>query len=114
VEIRSDAVASIDAHPYGDSDEPATLETIAYSARTDVTYHASAARRPIVSKHRSQARGELRLTYAAAAFNGLVDVDAKSFSMRNVQNTGPVRYAGDRDGGDSLEVHSNGWVGLYF
>jgi hypothetical protein len=70
--------------------------------------------RPIVSKHRVQGLGELRLMYATAGFNGLVDVDGKSFTMHNVQNAGPVRYVGDRDGGDSLEVHSSGWVGLYF
>jgi hypothetical protein len=107
----------VNAYPHStdaNADAAAELSTLTGSGRADVVYHAPVPARRIASTHRAQRGGDLYLTYKGARFNGLVDVDAKSYSMRNVQSDGDVRFAGDRNGGDSLEVHTGGWAGIYF
>jgi hypothetical protein len=116
-----DATINIQAYPYTTDANllsPATLETLSGTGRTDVTYTSTGGpHRPIADMHRVQNGGDIYLTYKKARFNGLVDVDAKSYSLSNVQSDdqGETRYVGDREGGDKLEVHDGGgWVGLYF
>ena len=76
--------------------------------------------RPIIASHTSATRrsseGDLRLEYGGAMFNGRVDVEASSFSMRGVQGgMGDMeRWVGDKDGGDYVKVKTKGWLGLYF
>ena len=83
--------------------------------------------RPISATHLSTSRasgqGDLRLEYAGARFSGVVDVKAKSYSMRGVQSE-PMkpgmpmgsenRWVGNKDGGDYVQVKTEGWAGLYF
>lgn len=112
-----DAIVNIQAYPHTTDtnlDGPAELSTLTGAGRTDVTYHAPVPRRPILSEHRVQNGGDIYLTYKDARFNGAVDVDAKSYSMRNIQSEGAIRYVGDRAGGDKLEVHTGGWARVYF
>ena len=62
--------------------------------------------------------GQLYLTYKDAAFNGTVDLNAKSFSATGLQNAfkqdGGSPYVGSKEGADRMLVKSNAWVGLYF
>ena len=60
--------------------------------------------------------GDLRLEYGGAMFNGRVDIEASSFSMRGVRGGmgDAERWVGDKDGGDYLKVKTKGWLGLYF
>jgi hypothetical protein len=113
-----DAIVNLAVEPYGSIDlidTKASLMTLAGTGRSDYTYQASVPKRPIDSVHRVQNGGDLYLTYKKAQFSGPVDLDVKSYSLSNVASKNGVRYVGEIDGEDKLEVHnSGGWLGLYF
>jgi hypothetical protein len=112
-----DAIVNINAHPHStdsNTDLTAELSTLTGTGRINVIYHAAHPHRPISSDHRVQSGGDMYLTYESAGFNGLIDVDSKNYTLRNVQSEGPIHFVGDRNGGDKLNIHTNGWVGVYF
>ena len=90
------------------------------TGRTDVEFvHAHGApHRPIDATHHSSLNGELYLTYADAAFNGTVEIAAKSFSATNLHNAlgreEGLPWYGSREGADRMRVKTQGWAGLYF
>lgn len=92
------------------------------SAKTTISL-ANSVHRPLKVAHASRVSGagsdaELRLDYKKAGFNGIVDVQSHGYSMSGVQSDGigpdAKKWAGDKDGGDHMEVRTGGWVGLYF
>ena len=99
---------------------PVTLLTTTGAGRTDVEFvHAHGApHRPIDATHHSSLNGELYLTYADAAFNGTVEIAAKSFSATNLHNAlgqeEGLPWYGSREGADRMRVKTQGWAGLYF
>ncbi|KAH8119636.1 hypothetical protein DFH11DRAFT_1566159 [Phellopilus nigrolimitatus] len=120
-----DAVARLalatTAYRIPDAGAVAHVRTVTGAGRADFTVENAAGRR-VWGEHvsRGLAGSELRLTYKDARFNGKVELDARSYSMRNVQSDVKAgerngeRWVGDKEGGDFLRVTSTGWVGLYF
>ncbi|KLO19463.1 hypothetical protein SCHPADRAFT_843310 [Schizopora paradoxa] len=106
---------------------PAHLSTRTGHGRSDFEY-INAIGRPIDSVHNTavMSAGDLYLTYKQASFNGPVSFKAKSHTAIGLQGSGfdtapgggmpqmGERWAGDKNGGDSLSITSFGWVGLYF
>lgn len=121
---RGDALMNVHVHPAPSSEDPpapAVLTTGSGAGRTDIFYinHPGNPHRPISSTHYSSKNADIYLTYKEADFNGLLDINAKSWSGNNVQNPfkqdGSSPWVGDKDGNDRLVAKSpNGWVGLYF
>lgn len=99
----------------------AHLATFTGKGRADFEYENRAGR-PVRSEHFTYRQGELRLTYEQARFNGRVEVEARSYSMRKVQSDMTARpgdksverWVGEKEGGDLLKVGASGWVGIYF
>ncbi|KAI5121974.1 hypothetical protein M0805_002044 [Coniferiporia weirii] len=93
------------------------VSTLTGTGRSDFVY-VNPLHRAVHSEHTSYglSDSELRLTYDKARFNGRVEVDARSYSMRGVQSGGRdgERWVGDKDAGDLLKVSTKGWVGIYF
>lgn len=106
---------------------PAHLVTYTGHGRSDFEY-INTVGRPIDSAHNttSVASGDLYLTYKKASFNGPVSLKSQSHTAIGLQGSGfdtvpgggmpqmKERWAGNKDGGDSLSINSFGWVGLYF
>jgi len=121
---RGDGVANVRVHPDPAVLGPAYLETVTGAGRTDIIYKSDKgyAHRPISSMHMSSRNGDVYLTYSDAEYNGYIDLQAKSYTARNMQSVHasqgqiPARshWAGDKDGGDTMLVKSRAWVGLYF
>ena len=90
------------------------------AGRADVFFvnHADGQHRPIDATHVVAMGGELYLRYKDAAFNGPVDLNAKSFAAEGLQNAfkqdGGSPYVRSKEGADRMLVKSNSWVGLYF
>ena len=133
---RGDAITKLDVFTTGyelpetDQDDQsgkdfAHLYSVSGAGRTDFTYE-NRAMRPIKSEHivktYKPSSTELRLTYKDAAFNGKIDLNAPSYSLRNVESDrfgsrpdGEREFwVGDKEGGDHLKIATPGWVGLYF
>lgn len=97
----------------------AYLTTVTGSGRSDFKY-INRMSRPVHSEHTSRGQGDMYLTYEKAGFNGMVQLDARSYTARGVQSDGKLgdakqeRWVGNKDGGDVLKVSTLGWVGLYF
>ena len=120
---RGDGRLHVRVHPAPSSAEPpakATLLTSTGAGRTDLFFvnHAGLPHRPIDATHHSSLNGELYLTYTDAAFNGTVDLRAKSFSATGLENAfgreDGLPYVGSKDGADRMAVRTQGWAGLYF
>jgi hypothetical protein len=124
---RGDGVANVRVHPTPNHDDPPTrahLESVTGAGRTDIVYISDTryAHRPISSTHMSSRNGDVYLTYSQAEYNGYIDLQAKSYSARNMQGAGTSQgpdseqshWVGDKDGGDTMLVKSRAWVGLYF
>ncbi|KAM5543217.1 hypothetical protein V8D89_003091 [Ganoderma adspersum] len=121
---RGNARMYVHVHPAPSSAEPPApvkLLTSTGAGRADVFFvnHPGLEHRPIDSTHHSSMGGKgTYLTYTEAAFNGTVDLAAKSFSATGLRNPfkedGGMPYVGSREGGDKMLVRSQGWVGLYF
>lgn len=125
-----DCVANVHVRPAPpvnkDHAEPAYLTTVHGSGRADFFYENDHAypHRPIVSSHNSTRTGDLYLMYKDAEYNGPIDLKAKSYTAHGMLGAGPsppgdatkpLRWAGNKDGGDKLVISSpRGWVGLYF
>ncbi|KAI0644460.1 hypothetical protein C8Q79DRAFT_971911 [Trametes meyenii] len=118
-----DATLHVRVHPApssADPPAPAKLLTSTGAGRTDLWWvgHAGLPHRPIDATHHTSMGGKVYLTYGDAAFNGTVDLSAKSFSSTGLQNAlkqdGGLPYVGSRAGVDKMLVKAQGWVGLYF
>ncbi|KAI0633887.1 hypothetical protein C8Q77DRAFT_1158016 [Trametes polyzona] len=120
-----DAVLNVRVHPAPSSAEPpapARLLTSSGAGRADVTWVShdgeGVPHRPVDATHHTSMGGEVYLTYKDAAYNGTVDLSAKSFSASGLQNAfkqdGGLPYVGSREGVDHMLVKAQGWVGLYF
>jgi len=102
-----------------------SLIAVTGTGSMNITYarEAGAPHRRIDSTHVSERGGDLYLTYDDAEFSGVIDFFAKSYSANGLQWTsgseaesrlGELRWAGSKDGDDTLSVSSpGGWVGLY-
>ncbi|KAI1791307.1 hypothetical protein LXA43DRAFT_1012096 [Ganoderma leucocontextum] len=120
---RGDARMHVRVHPAPSSAEPPApvkLLTSSGAGRADVFFvnHPGLPHRPIDSTHHCSMNGKgTYLTYTEAEFNGTVDLTAKSFSAKGLQNAfkqdGGMPYFGSREGGDKMLVKSQGWVGLF-
>ncbi|KAI0365435.1 hypothetical protein BV20DRAFT_1101162 [Pilatotrama ljubarskyi] len=119
-----DATLNVRVHPAPSSVEPpapAKLLRSSGAGRADVFWvnHPGLSHRPIDATHHSSMRGKLYLTYGDAAFNGTVDLSAKSFSATGLHNSfhqedaGPA-WVGSREGPDRMLAKAQGWAGLYF
>jgi hypothetical protein len=136
---RGDALANIRVTPipYIPSDASiappkAELLTVSGSNRIDIEYVSDPtySHRPIDSTHMAERHGDMYLTYKDADYNGFINVEAKSYTAKNVQGRIPLisppshpategdverPYHGDKEGGDKLTIKSRkGWVGIYF
>ena len=117
-----DAVLNVRVHPApsaADPPAPVKLATTTGAGRADVVYvERGAPHRPIDASHVVAMHGDLYLTYTDAAFNGTVDLAARSYSATGLQGTMQQQeglpYVGSRSGGDRMVVKSQGWAGLYF
>jgi len=113
------AVAKLTLGPsaYHSTWAPALLTTTTGTGRADFSYE-NTVQRTITSEHMSLGNGDMYLTYAKAHFNGQVVLSAASYTARGLQGmAGPgatERWAGDKNGADTMKVSSKGWVGLYF
>ena len=117
---RGDGITNVKVIPLtteDNTDKPAILHTLSGEGRTDVTVAHAVPHRSLSSIHQVQNGGDMYLRYAGAGFNGPVALSAKSYSAKNLHGgfkDGEARWAGEADGGDSMEIKSPGWVGLYF
>lgn len=127
---RGDGIANVRVHPVAPSDpsnpEVAVLRTTTGAGRTDIFYIGNKAfKRPIESTHISSRNAEVYLTYKEAEFNGKIELESKSYTLIGGQRLvgGPsvdegqvhwTHFAGNKDGGDRIQVSSRGWTGLYF
>lgn len=131
---RGDGVLHIDAHPVARGVTPAFLSTTTGAGRTDVSWVTSRAfeQRPIRATHMSSRSGDVRLTYRDAEFEGVVQLDSKSYSASRLQRIeNPqmeegagegdmpsdarwTHFVGSRDKRDRMYVQSAGWTGVYF
>ncbi|TDL25982.1 hypothetical protein BD410DRAFT_783986 [Rickenella mellea] len=105
--------------PYAGDSKTAYFETSSGIAHSAFTF-ANPERRPVHSEH-TTGTGDMYLTYKEAALNGRVSLKARSYTATGLQgkmNKDPggveERWVGDADGGDVLNVVSDGWVRLYF
>ncbi|CAL1707390.1 unnamed protein product [Somion occarium] len=92
----------------------AELETTTGAGRTNILYNRKGSTRPIHSSHRSWHRaGDMYLDYTKAAFNGKVNIVAKSFSAPGIKHSKGAgwMFVGEEDI-DTLIISSKGWVGL--
>jgi hypothetical protein len=127
---RGDGIANVRVHPVAPSDpsnpEVAVLRTTTGAGRTDIFYVGNKAfKRPIESTHISSRNAEVYLTYKEAEFNGKIELESKSYTLIGGQRlvggpsakegqVGWTHFAGNKDGGDKIQVSSRGWTGLYF
>lgn len=126
---RGDGVANVRVHPTPDEDADASparayLNTVTGAGRTDIVYVSDKgyAHRPISSTHMSSRNADIYLTYSDAEYNGYINLQAKSYTARNMKGVDSSRdewsehshWVGDKDGGDTMLVKSRAWVGLYF
>ena len=119
---RGDGRLHVRVHPApsaADPPAPVKLATTTGAGRADVVYvERGAPHRPIDASHVVAMHGDLYLTYTDAAFNGTVDLRAKSFSATGLENAfgreDGLPYVGSKDGADRMAVRTQGWAGLYF
>lgn len=91
------------------------LSTKTGSGQSTFVYENLESKR-VQNEHRVFGKGDLRLTYEKARFNGIVDVNAQSYSLSGVRKDleSDLRYVGNKEGGDSLKIISDGWVKVNF
>jgi len=133
---RGDGTMNVHVHPTSainqESPESASLRTTSGAGRTDVFYvnHGVDVHRPIRSVHMSSMNADMYLTYKNSHYNGLIDLEAQSYTATGVQRLTPARpaspgegsggetswthYVGEKTGNDTILVKSRGWAGLYF
>ncbi|KAI5890635.1 uncharacterized protein SCHCODRAFT_085505 [Schizophyllum commune H4-8] len=130
---RGDGHLHIDAHPVPRGGDPVSFSTLTGEGSTNITWigDSAAEHRPIRGTHISSRGGDVRLDYRSADFEGLVQLDSKTYSASALQAIEQPRveegsgeggmpsdprwthYAGDREGEDRLYIESSGWTGLY-
>ncbi|KAL0956029.1 hypothetical protein HGRIS_002202 [Hohenbuehelia grisea] len=128
---RGDGVMNVKVIPTApkneDDPEVAQLHTTTGAGRTDLFYNTPKEQqhRPIRSTHISSRNADMYFTYKDAGFNGLVELDARSFTTSGLRPFAPregdvglreswTHSYGDQNGGDRLSVSTRGWAGLYF
>ncbi|PAV20287.1 hypothetical protein PNOK_0291400 [Pyrrhoderma noxium] len=91
------------------------LSTKTGSGQSTFVYENLESKR-VQNEHRVFGKGDLRLTYEKARFNGIVDINAQSYSLSGVRKDleSDLRYVGNKEGGDSLKIISDGWVKVNF
>ncbi|KAI0766866.1 hypothetical protein BD413DRAFT_480510 [Trametes elegans] len=118
-----DAVLNVRAHPSESGSSPARFMTSTGAGRADVWWVASPStdavpRHAIDSTHHTSMGGEVYLTYTDAAFNGTVDLTARSYYAVGLKNAlkqdGGLPYVGSREGADRMLVKAQGYVALSF
>ncbi|KAI0078461.1 hypothetical protein K474DRAFT_926421 [Panus rudis PR-1116 ss-1] len=107
------------------STAPASLDTSIGSGRMNLVYdrtHGAGVHRPILSTHTSDGRNsQIHLNYTQSEFSGKVLMRTSKIENGSYFTGGLPRvpsslvsYVGDREGLDSVTIHSNGEVGLFF
>jgi hypothetical protein len=102
------------------------FRTVSGAGRTDVRFSSDKGfpHRQIEAHHLASRNADMYLTYKDANFNGLVDLDSKTYSASGLvalkattNSTDGEEFThsvGDPKGGDQLFVNTRGWTGLYF
>jgi hypothetical protein len=116
---RGDGIVNLHVVPAHSShdghDGTAVLSTVTGTGRTDIRYLSGHPHRTIDSEHLVQGRGDIYLHYEGAAFKGGLDVRAKSYTAKGVQDMMKGEpWVGDKGGEDKMLVTTGGWAGLYF
>ncbi|KAI5832145.1 hypothetical protein K523DRAFT_350114 [Schizophyllum commune Tattone D] len=129
---RGGGVMHIEAHPIPLGSNPVSFGTITGEGRTQIAWLVdnTTEHRPIRGTHISTRGGDVRLDYRSAGFEGLVQMDSKTYSasalhaieepsVEEGQGEGGMpsdprwtHYAGDPEGEDRMYIESGGWTGL--
>ncbi|KAL1714227.1 hypothetical protein EV715DRAFT_295311 [Schizophyllum commune] len=129
---RGDGLMHVTVHPIQRDGGPVSFSTTTGGGRTNIAWIGNEAveRRPIRGTHISSRGGDMNLDYHDAGFEGLVQMDCRTYSasalhaieepkIEEGQGEGGMpsdprwtHYVGDREGEDRLYIESSGWAGL--
>ncbi|KAF9071115.1 hypothetical protein BDP27DRAFT_1382578 [Rhodocollybia butyracea] len=124
---RGDGVANVHVRPTAAVD-PTDPEEIAFTTmtgagRTDIFFENDKAfpHRPIKATHTSSRGADIYLTYKDAEFDGNIQLDSTSFTVKGAKpytladaKGSYTHWVGDMNGKDEITMKSKGWTGLYF